>query len=78
MATGDFGVDNKSDLKYAQAYTLVHFCLEGEGQRYRDRFFDFLRGVYLGKSSMSDFKEALGGKERELEKAWNVYVGRKP
>jgi hypothetical protein len=72
--SGDYGASSKADLKYAQSYTLVQFCLTGEGGAQRAKFLEFLRGAYQGKGSSSDFKAAIGGKEREFEKAWNEFV----
>jgi PAS domain-containing protein len=72
----DFSASSKADLKYAQAYTLVHFCLHGQGELHRRGFFEFLRGAYLGRSSMTDFKDALAIKEREFEPTWHEYVRR--
>lgn len=74
LSAGDFSSSSKSDLKYAQSYTLVHFCLHGESAAHRPGFQEFLRRVYRGKGSSSDFKSALGLEEREFEKAWTEYV----
>jgi hypothetical protein len=71
---GDYGASSKADLKYAQSYTLVQFCLTGEGGAHRDSFLEFLRGAYQGKGSSSDFKSAIGSNEREFEKAWSEFV----
>ncbi len=74
LSSGDFFSSSKADLKYAQSYTLVHFCLHGEERAHRAGFHEFLRGAYRGKGSSSDFKSALKIKEREFEKAWTGYV----
>jgi hypothetical protein len=74
MDHGDFTASTNATQKYAQAYTLVHFCLHGQGEVERERFFDFFRRAYAGKSSMTDFKDAIGVKERDFEAAWIEYV----
>lgn len=76
--SGDFHASSKVDLKYAESYTLVHFSMHGENGKYRDGFIAFMRLAYEGKSSSSDFKDAIAVRERDFEKAWNVHVGRKP
>lgn len=74
FGSDDFLVSSKATLKYAQAYTLVHFCLHGEGGKHEKGFLDFVRGAYLGRASTTDFKAALGLPEKEFEKAWIAYV----
>jgi len=74
MNSGDFMASSKAELKYAQAYTLVHFCLHGGGEEQRQRFLDYFRRAYAGKSSATAFKDAMVVKERELESAWLEYV----
>jgi len=76
MDSGDFSASSNADLKYSQAYTLVHFCLHGGDAAQTAGFYEFLRRAYAGKSSMSAFKDALGVKEREFEAAWLAYVAR--
>lgn len=70
----DFGASSKADLKYAQSYTLVQFCLHGEYGKHRKAFLAFMRGTYEGHASGKDFKDAIGMRESELEKAWTAYV----
>jgi hypothetical protein len=77
FSTGDFAASSKADLKYAEAYTLVHFCLLGDQGAHRRPFLDFLGTALRGKGSSTDFKNALLMDERRLEKAWNEYVGRR-
>lgn len=71
---GDFIASSRSDLKYAQAYTLVQFCLDGDGGRHRRGFFEFLRGAWKGASSAQDFKKALKIDDAAFEKAWLAYA----
>jgi hypothetical protein len=78
MQSSDFAGGTDTGLKYAQAYTLVHFMLHGSNGKYRDGFFSFLRSAWQGKSSMSHFKDVV---EDELdldmddfEASWTAYV----
>jgi len=43
LTRSDFLTPKRAELRYAQAYTLVHFCMEGAEGRYRDLFLDYLR-----------------------------------
>lgn len=70
----DFAATARADLKYAQAYSLVHFGLHGERGAYREKFLAFVRGCYAGQSSQSHFKDALGLEMPQLERAWTTYV----
>jgi hypothetical protein len=70
----DFAISSKALLKYAQSYTLVHFCLHGEGGKLRAGFIEYLRKVYKGDSSTTAFRDAIGVREQELEKAWHAYA----
>jgi hypothetical protein len=70
----DFLASSRSDLKYAQAYTLVHFCMDGDSGRYRAAFLEYMHGVWKGGSSNFDVKKALKVDEGAFEKAWLAYV----
>jgi hypothetical protein len=70
----DFAATARADLKYAQAYSLVHFGLHAERGLYRDKFLAFVRGCYAGQASQSHFKDALGLEMPQLERAWTTYV----
>ena len=75
FSSADFWTSSRQDLKYAQVYTLVHFCLNADQARHRAAFFEFLRGAYRGQSSPTDFKKCLSvEEEEEWEKAWMRYV----
>jgi hypothetical protein len=76
LSSGDFLASSKVDLKYGQSYTLVHFCMHGENERWQKPFLAFLRGALDGRGSTTDFKKELGFKEREFEKAWHEYARR--
>jgi hypothetical protein len=77
FGSDDFAASSDLSLKYAQSYTLVHFLLHGDGEKHRPGFFDFLRGCWNGKSSMTDFKRAIGVREADLERAWSAYAAQK-
>lgn len=70
----DFAASSRADLKYAQAYTLVHFGLHAERGAYRDRFHAFLRGCYAGQASQTHFKDALRMEAPQIERAWSTHV----
>ncbi len=72
--TGEFHTESKSDLRYAQAYTLVQFCLHGEGGQHRGHFFDFVRGAYKSQGSPTHFKAAMEIDGDAFENAWTTYV----
>jgi hypothetical protein len=74
FSNGDFMATSRSDLKYAEAYTLVHFLLNGDGGAHQKGFLEFLRSAYKGQSSTTHFRDMLGNRDRELEDAWIAYV----
>ncbi|MBL8858097.1 MAG: DUF1570 domain-containing protein [Planctomycetes bacterium] len=74
FGASDFAASTRADLKYAQAYTLVHFGLQGERGAYRTRFLAFMRGAYAGQASQTHFKDALELDATKLERAWTTYV----
>lgn len=74
FSAGDLQGSSRFDLKYAQCYTLLHFAWNGDGGAHRAGFFAYLRQAFGGKASSSDLEEALGMKERELEKAVAAHV----
>lgn len=74
LSGGDFAASSHRQLKYAQVYTLVCFCLQGQEGRYRKAFMLFLNGAYDGKGSSTDFKSALAVKKKRFEEQWRGYV----
>ena len=73
--SGDFTASTRRSLKYAQAYSLVHYGLHGEDGAYREGFLDFVRGAYRGKSSSTHFKKALGIRsEKDFDAGWSTYA----
>lgn len=73
--TADFLASSRADLKYAQSYTLVDFLAHGEDGKYREGFARFVQSAYLGKSSQTHFKAAIGVDDKVLERAWKAFVG---
>lgn len=78
LEAADFSISSHIALGYAQSYTLVHYCLNGEQGKFRAGFFEFLRRCYEGKPSMTAFKSALNIKETEFEAAWHAYAKHGP
>jgi len=74
MDTSDFHGSTNLELKYAQCYTFVHFCLHAEKERYRGGFFRFIKSAYDGRASGSQFERAMDVPRDELERAWGEYV----
>ncbi len=74
LSHSDFWTPKRADLRYAQSYSLVHFCLHGENGRYRSDFLDYVRMTRLGRSSSSSFKKRVAGDPDEFERAWTQYV----
>jgi hypothetical protein len=72
--SGDFLASSRQDLKYAQAYTFVHFALHADGGRLRPRFVAFLRGAWAGQGSPTDLEKAFGAKDDAIERAWTSWV----
>jgi hypothetical protein len=74
FGSSDFAVNARADLKYAQAYTLVHFGLESDKGALRDRFLDFMRSARRGQSSQTHFADAMKMDDAKIERAWQAHV----
>jgi hypothetical protein len=74
FTTNDFLASSHAELKYSQAYTLVHYCMHGAGRAYRRGFLEYLRGAYAGQSSSSDFKDAVIGGAKDFESGWHAHA----
>jgi hypothetical protein len=72
--SADFVTSARADLKYAQAYTLVHYGLLANGGDLRTKFLAFVRSAYRGQASQTHFEEAMGTTTEKLERAWTDYV----
>jgi hypothetical protein len=72
--SGEYLATSRQDLKYAQSYTFVHFLMAADRGRYRAKFFDYLRGAWIGQASSTDLEKAMGVKVDVLEKAWTTWV----
>ena len=72
--TGDYWASTRLGEKYAQAYTLVHFCLHGADGAYRTAFLRYVREAFQGKGSSTHFKKAMEVDERTFEFDWSAYV----
>ena len=58
----------------AEAYTLLHFLVFYENQKYRMGLGVYLRESYLGKGGAKRLLEALNADEKTLEEQWKGYV----
>ena len=76
MDSTDFHGSSNLQLKYAQCYTLVHFLLHADKERYRPGFFRFMESAFDGRASSGQFEKAMGVEREELEVAWLDYVRR--
>jgi hypothetical protein len=75
LGFGEFLTTTDAALKYAQAYTLVEFCLHGESGRYRRAFLAYVRGSFEEAARKKHFAKALGLEDlRAFEAAWKAYV----
>ena len=74
LSTSDFLTPKRAALRYAQSYTLVHFCMHGANERYRVDFLDYVRTTREGKGSSSSFKSRVAGDPEAFESAWTAYV----
>ena len=72
FASFDSGSDK--DRYTAQAYTLLHFLVFFENQKYLLGLATFLRESYLGKGGASNFFKGLSVDEKTLESEWTSYV----
>ncbi len=72
--SSDFATNLRADLKYAEAYTLVHYGLLSNGGDLRTKFLAFVRSAYNGQASQSHFEEAMGMSNEKIEQAWTSYV----
>ena len=76
FTTSDFQ-GSESRLKYAQAWSLVQYCLHGEDGALRPGFMAFLAGTLRGRDSAVHFERALDGAApdlMELEQRWKRWV----
>jgi hypothetical protein len=74
MDAGDFMASSDAALKYAQAYTLTHYLLHGDGGAPLPPWGRFVRSAWDGGSSMSDFRKSLDDDLDDFEEAWTAYV----
>lgn len=72
----DFAAKQKQDLKYAQAYTLLHTLLWGDDGKQREAFLRFLRSAYAGQGSPSDLQDELGLDKDEIDELWVEHMSR--
>jgi len=73
---GDFASTSRSDLKYAQCYTLLHYLLTSNEGAPVEGLFDYLALAFAGKVTSSSLERALDLNERALEQGWSEHVAR--
>ncbi len=75
FAADDFEELASTEVRYAQAYTLIHYCLEGDEGRLAGPFKDFVRGTMEARMSPTHFKNALGvSDDARFESAWQAHA----
>lgn len=74
LSARDFAASGHIALSYAQAHTLLQFGLRGEGGAHREGLWSYVRSCYDGKSSITDFKTALGIEGDVFEEAWHAFA----
>ena len=63
------------EVKYAQAWSMVHFFLHGEEADYRARFVRYLTTLRQGKSASEAHEAAFAGIDwKAFERAWWTHV----
>lgn len=64
-------------LKYAQAWSMIHFLYEASGGKHRSRIESYFKKLLGGGSPREAFETAFGdGKIDELQKEWLEYVNK--
>jgi hypothetical protein len=67
--------DGDGSLQYAQAWSMVHFLVYGEGGRYTGAFERYLRLLNHGLPSQEAFVRAFGSQDIEgFERKWKSYA----
>jgi hypothetical protein len=68
----DFHGADDAELRYAQAYSLVVFCLGDEGDARRRRFLAFIADLIRGKADPDRPAAALGYEPADFERRWRA------
>lgn len=67
--------DERSHLMYDQSWSIVHFLVHGEKERFQPAFMAYLREINKGKTSAQAFESAFGTTDYEaFEKTWRKYI----
>jgi hypothetical protein len=67
--------DKRSHLMYDQSWSIVHFLVHGENERYQPAFMAYLREIHKGRTSAQAFEAAFGTTDYEaFEQAWREYI----
>ncbi len=64
-------------FKYAQAWSMVHFCYEHEGGKYRRLIDAYYKALLEGKSMREAYQEVFAKEDlKALKTEWEAYVGK--
>ncbi|MBI5361235.1 MAG: DUF1570 domain-containing protein [Planctomycetes bacterium] len=66
------------NLNYAQAWSIIHFCINYENGRYSEYIGKYYNALKSGKSAKEAFSASFGAlaKFDDMEEAWKKYVER--
>ncbi|MEZ6187268.1 MAG: DUF1570 domain-containing protein [Planctomycetota bacterium] len=71
----DFDAEGRGLLNYAQAWSLVHFFVQGMGSKGRTLLKGYFSALREGRSPAEAYAETFGELDaRKLDKAWRAYV----
>ena len=63
------------NLEYAESWSVVHFLIFGEGQRFRPSFERFLVMMNQGRAWQASFQQAFGTRDlRRFSDRWYAYL----
>jgi len=72
---GNVGVDqDKVNIQYCEAWSVVHFLIHADGGRYRPRILAYLKRVGEGANNEETFRASFGSDIKAFERAWAGYV----
>jgi hypothetical protein len=71
------GAHEDADLQYDQAWSIVHFLIEGDRGKYEGMFVKYLEAVGTGLQHRQAFERAFGTADyAEFENAWKRHVSK--
>jgi len=66
----------ESHLKYAQAWSMVHFFYEAQGGRHRALIERYFKELLTSRTPRQAYEASFAPKTAELEREWKDYVRR--